>query len=352
MFETILTARQKYILNLVGSRQGLKQPALLELIRPIYPTGKVTLLRDLSILNKHGLIRIEGRAQNTTYLPLHSNPLLIPFDPERYFVDSADERPSVKQSFIYDIFDNLHDLLLPTELDTLQSHLKFSESTKTIGQTIRKRELERFCVELSWKSSEIEGNTYSLFETDNLLMGGTKAPGKTPAETQMILNHKTAFDTILEYRQDFKELTSSLILELHNQLAYKLDIDTGIRKHAVGITGTRYLPIGNPHQLKEYFDKIIEIINKTKHPFEKAMIAGTMFPYLQPFADGNKRTGRMLTNAILLAHDYYPLSYRSVDKNDFKKALLLFYEQNSVVAFKNLLLEQLAFSHSHYFRTN
>lgn len=352
MFETILTTRQKYILNLVSSRQGLKQPALLELIRPIYPTSKVTLLRDLSNLNKHGLIRIEGRAQNTTYLPLHSNPLLIPFDQERYFVDSADERPSVKQSFTHDIFDNLHDLLLPVELDTLNSHLIFSQSTQKIGSTIKKRELERFCVELSWKSSEIEGNTYSLFETDNLLMGGTKAPGKTPAETQMILNHKTAFDTILEYRHDFATLTPSLILELHNQLAYKLEIVTGIRKHAVGITGTRYLPLGNSHQLKEYFDKIVETINKTEHPFEKALIAGTMIPYLQPFADGNKRTGRMLTNAILLAHDYYPLSYRSVDKNDFKKALLLFYEQNTIVTFKNLLLEQLAFSHSHYFRTN
>ncbi|MEI8232980.1 MAG: Fic family protein [bacterium] len=351
MFETILTTRQKYILNLVGTHNGIKQPALLKLVQPIYPTGKVTLLRDLSILNQNKLIRVEGKAQNTTYIPLHSNPLLIPFDPERYFVDPADVRPGVKQSFTHDIFDHLHDLLLPSELDTLKSHLIFSESTQTIGQTIRKRELERFCVELSWKSSEIEGNTYSLFETDNLLMGGTKAPGKTPAETQMILNHKTAFDTILEYRLDFKDLTSSLLLELHNQLAYKLDIDTGIRQHAVGITGTRYLPLGNAHQLREYFDKIIETINNTKHPFEKALIAGTMIPYLQPFADGNKRTGRMLTNAILLAHDYYPLSYRSVEKNIFKKALLLFYEQNSLVAFKNLLLEQLQFSHSHYFRT-
>jgi len=306
----------------------------------------------LATLHEHKLIRIEGRAQNTIYLPLHSNPLLIPFDPERYFIDSADERPSVKQTFTYDIFENLHDLLLPKELDLLRSHFIFSQSTHTIGQTIRKRELERFCVELAWKSSEIEGNTYSLFETDNLLLGGTKAPGKTPAETQMILNHKTAFDTILEYRLDFTTLTPSLILELHNQLAYKLDIDTGIRRHAVGITGTRYLPIGNAHQLNECFDKIIDTINQTKHPFEKALIAGAMLPYLQPFADGNKRTGRMLTNAILLAHDYYPLSYRSVDKNIFKKTLLLFYEQNSLVAFKNILLEQLHFSHTHYFRTN
>lgn len=351
MNETILTARQKYILNLISAHARLKQTQILSLIKPIYSTSKVSLLRDLSVLAEKKLIKIEGRAQSTLYHPLYTNALLIPFDPERYFADPPDERPQVKQSFNHGIFTSLHHLLLPTELNKLAHHPSFEESTKTIGATIRKRELERFCVELSWKSSEIEGNTYSLFETENLLMGGTKAPGKTPGETQMILNHKTAFDTILEYRLDFKTLTPSLVLELHNQLAYKLDIETGIRKHAVGITGTSYLPLGNPHQLKEYFDQIIATINATDHPFEKALIAGAMIPYLQPFADGNKRTGRMLTNAILLAHDYYPLSYRSVDKDIFKKSLLLFYEQNSLVAFKNLLLDQLHFSHSHYFRT-
>lgn len=77
-----------------------------------------------------------------------------------------------------------------------------------------------------------------------------------------------------------------------------------------------------------------------------------MFSYIQPFMDGNKRTARLLGNALMLGNDLIPISYRTVDEKLYRDTLLLFYEQNSVVSFKNLLLEQLTFSHSHYFRTN
>ena len=96
--------------------------------------------------------------------------------------------------------------------------------------------------------------------------------------------------------------------------------------------------------------KLLKFINKNKEPLEKALIANTMISYIQPYSDGNKRTGRMLTNGILLAHDYYPLSYRSIDEQEFKKALILFYEQESIYHLKRLFIEQLVFAYKNYFR--
>ena len=117
----------------------------------------------------------------------------------------------------------------------------------------------------------------------------------------------------------------------------------------MGITGTVYKPLDNQWQIKEALEKLIAVINKTNNPLEKALIASTMISYIQPFADGNKRTGRMLTNAILLAHDYYPLSYRSVDEITYKKAPILFYEQNSLYQLKKIILDQYQLALKTYF---
>jgi Fic family protein len=95
---------------------------------------------------------------------------------------------------------------------------------------------------------------------------------------------------------------------------------------------------------------MVNVINNSKNIFEKALIAHFMISYVQPYADGNKRTSRMLTNAIFLAHDLYPLSYRSVNEDDFKKALILFYEQGSIYEIKKLFIEQIKFANETYFR--
>ncbi|MBI2600167.1 Fic family protein, partial [Candidatus Daviesbacteria bacterium] len=204
--------------------------------------------------------------------------------------------------------------------------------------------------ELSWKSSKIEGNTYTLLETESLIKEQEEARGKTKDEAIMILNHKSAFDTILKNKNDFQVISTSDINQLHNILVKDLSISTGIRKQAVGITGTLYRPPDNEFQIKEAFERIVKAINLAQDYFEKALIAHVMIPYLQPYSDGNKRTGRMLTNAILLAWDLYPLSYRGVDEEEFKKALILFYEQLSIVHIKRLFIEQIKFANETYFK--
>lgn len=351
MNDTILNPRQKYILNVINQSEGLLREAIQKKIKSFYPISRVTLIRDLNSLLTNKCIQSQGQARATKYVSAISNPLLRQFDMTRYFVDDSDNRKSVRNTFDFSIINNLHDLFLQEEIEKLNkiSH-SFQKETTKLNPDILKRELERFVIELSWKSSKIEGNTYSLLETETLIKEHNAAVGKTKEEAIMILNHKTAFEAILENKNDFKKITVSKVNQLHNWLIKDLNITTGIRKQAVGITGTTYHPLDNEHQIKEVYEEIIKIINNTKNIFEKTLIAHFMISYIQPYGDGNKRTARMLTNAILLSYDLYPLSYRSVNEDEFKKALILFYEQGSIYEIKKLFIEQLQFANETYFR--
>lgn len=351
MNETILTPRQKNILSLIDQSEGLLREEIQERIKTTYPFSKPTLIRDLNILLKHGLIKFEGKARATKYLPKTQNPLLRNFDVERYFTDDTDKRVGARKIFDFKIFENLHNLLLRDETENLQKECySFEQQTGKLSPNLLGRELERFVIELSWKSSKIEGNTYTLLETESLIKEQKEAVGKSKNEAIMILNHKTAFEEILKNKDNLRNISLSKINQLHNILVKNLNISSGIRKQAVGITGTTYHPLDNEHQIREVFEKTIIIINKTSNPFEKALIAHFMIAYIQPYTDGNKRTARMLTNAILLAHDLYPLSYRSVDEDEFKKALILFYEQGTIIEIKRLFIEQIKFANETYFR--
>jgi Fic family protein len=351
MNETIFTPRQKFILNLINQTEGILREEIQEKIASVYPASKATLIRDLNVLLKKNFIRFEGKTKSVMYFPKNSNPILREFDLERYFADEPDARLGAKKSFDFKIFDNLHDLFSEKEIKTLKQNARsFSEETKKLKHDILKRELERFVIELSWKSSKIEGNTYSLLETEALIKEQKEAKGKTKDEATMILNHKSVFEEILKTKKSLKKISVSEINQMHNLLTKNLGISSGIRTNAVGITGTTYQPLDNEHQLKEVFEKMVNIVNFASDPFEKALLAHFMIAYIQPFGDGNKRTARMMTNAILLAHDLFPLSYRSVNEDEFKKALILFYEQGSVCHVKRLFIEQFVFANITYFR--
>lgn len=111
-----------------------------------------------------------------------------------------------------------------------------------------------------------------------------------------------------------------------------------------------YKPLDNKYQIKESLERMFALVNARDNGFEKALLAVVLISYIQPFEDGNKRTGRMISNALLIAHGVCPLSYRSVDSLDYKKAMLLFYEQNNLSAFKQIFIEQNEFSVKNYFQ--
>ena len=175
------------------------------------------------------------------------------------------------------------------------------------------------------------------------------ASGKSKEEAIMLLNHKDAIDFIIENPDYLFPLTISKIEDIHNILTKDLAVDRNIRKRRVGISGTNYKPIDNEFQIKEALSGICELINGKENIFEQALLTLILISYIQPFVDGNKRTARIVSNAILINNKYCPISFRTVDSVDYKKAMLLFYEQNNVMNLKGVFIEQFEFAVKTYF---
>jgi Fic family protein len=117
----------------------------------------------------------------------------------------------------------------------------------------------------------------------------------------------------------------------------------------VGISGTNYKPLDNEFQIREALQDMCDVINNKKNVFEKALLALLLISYIQPFSDGNKRTARIISNAILIQYHYCPLSFRTIDSIDYKKAMLIFYEQTNISPFKKIFINQFEFAVNTYF---
>ena len=144
-------------------------------------------------------------------------------------------------------------------------------------------------------------------------------------------------------------LTVARIEDIHSLLIEGLGIDRNIRNRRVGISGTNYKPLDNAFQIKEALEDMCVLINSRENIFEKGLLALVLLPYIHPFSDGNKRTARIISNAILIHYQYCPLSFRTVDSIDYKKAMLIFYEQNNISVFKKIFIEQFEFAVKTYF---
>jgi len=297
-------------------------------------------------------IEVEGRGPSTRYKLSSQAHVTMPLDLDTYFLKEVDER-QIQTDFNFDLIYNiLPDVRLFTseENDFLTSlQEKFKQNLSGITPTEYRKEMERLGVDLSWKSSQIEGNTYSLLETERLLKEKQTASGKTKEEAIMLLNHKDAFDFILDNSDYLKLLSVQKIEDIHSLLIKDLGVEQNIRRRRVGITGTNYHPLDNEFQIRESLVASCDLINNKENIFEKALLTLVLLSYIQAFVDGNKRTARITSNAILIANSYCPISFRSVDSVDYKKAMLLFYEQNNISAFKRIFIEQFEFAVKMYF---
>lgn len=349
MDDTKITSRQKSILDFLEKHPNFGRSEIQKEIGG-YTFTKITLIRELNSLIKAGLVSASGVGRAKVYRPAFEHSLIKFVNLKDYFAKDVDERTGIQRTLNFDIFDELKEILSKeeqTKIDDLNKN--YLSTIKKIDKSLYMQELERFIIELSWKSSKIEGNTYTLLETERLIKESIEARGHDRDEAVMILNHKKAFDLILKNKKSFARLDLGDIQNLHRNLVKDLNVEIGFRHYAVGITGTAYKPIDNQWQIKEAMEKTVKLVNQTNNPFEKALITALLIAYIQPFVDGNKRTGRMLANALLLAHDYCPLSYRAVDEIEYKEALILFFETNNLFHFKRLFMDQFEFSVKNYF---
>lgn len=342
-----LTKRQLNILEFIRRQEGASNKEIKTYLGDV---SRVTVVRDLDVLLGQSLIQQQGGGRSVRYVENARNELLRYVDIESYFRKTADDRKPVLEHFNFKIFEKMKNLFSADELAELKElNDDYKKRIKKLSPVILKKEFERLIIELSWKSSQIEGNTYSLLDTEILIKENIEAKGHKKEEAIMILNHKRALDYILDKKSNFKNITLHKIENIQNLIVDGLGVSKGLRKKPVGIVGTKYRPLDNEHQIREAMEKTIEMINSLESPFSKALAVILMISYIQSFEDGNKRTGRLLGDALLLAHDVCPLSFRSVDGKDYKKAMIIFYEQNNIRFFKELFIEQFKFAVKNYF---
>ncbi|SHI50665.1 Fic/DOC family protein [Rubritalea squalenifaciens DSM 18772] len=242
--------------------------------------------------------------------------------------------PSKRQPVGYD----------PSFLESYQPNVTFYLPQKTrshlveIGQvgitdlpagTYLRQILDRLLIDLSWNSSRLEGNTYSLLETQRLLELGESADGKATQEAQMILNHKEAIEMLAEQSEEigFNRYT---VCNLHALLSNNLLSDPAacgrIRSRPVGISGTVFHPLEVPQQIEEYFQLILDKAEAIKDPFETAFFVMVQLPYLQAFEDVNKRVSRLAANIPMIKYNFCPLSFVDIEADDYINALIGVYE--------------------------
>jgi DNA-binding transcriptional ArsR family regulator len=207
--------------------------------------------------------------------------------------------------------------------------------------THAKHILSRLLIDLSWNSSRLEGNTYSLLDTKRLIDLGEEAEGKKRLEAQMILNHKDAIEFLVSSAKDIR-FNRYTILNLHAMLANDLLADEmaagRLRRIIVGIERSVFHPLEVPSIIEECFDQVLATVAAITDPFEQALFVMVHFPYLQPFDDVNKRVSRLAANIPLIQHNLSPLAFADLPAQFYTDAILGVYELRRVDLLKDVFI--------------
>lgn len=320
------------------------------------------LQRRLSLLEEQGKIIKKGTGKGTRYFPkitgeLHAvipgleikarGELYIPISPEGKIIKEAvrlpiqDREPVGYRREFLDTYRPNESFYLPEETRHHLMKIGRSSENELPAGTYVQQIFNRLLIDLSWNSSRLEGNTYSLLETERLLELGESAEGKDAREAQMILNHKAAIELMVEQAADigFNRYT---ILNLHALLSDNLlaePQDCGrLRIRAVGIGGTVYHPLEVPQLIDECFQQILDTAAAIQDPFEQAFFGMVHLPYLQPFEDVNKRVSRLSANIPLIRLNLSPLSFVDVPTRAYIDGILGVYELNRVELLRDVFV--------------
>lgn len=352
-FDTIMiqfSSRQQKIIAIFLKKENAKSSIIHdEIVKKGDNVSLITIKRELAELARQRILVTRGAGRSVTYSIGTVGRIFADIDAREYCAVDPDKRYGMKK-YNFALFSEMpSDIFSDTEQKMLgAATLKYARRTKDVPPAIQKKELERLIIELSWKSSRIEGNTYTLLDTEKLILKNQEAPGHDREEARMIINHKDAFLFVREHASEFKTVTRANLEKLHAILVKNLNVNMGLREKPVGVLGSLYQPLDNIHQIREEIEALSEAVSRMKTPYEKAMLALLGISYIQPFEDGNKRTARLMANAVLLAHACAPLSYRSVDENEYREAMLAFYEINSIIHFKKIFINQYIFAAENY----
>ena len=322
--------------------------------------GLRTLQRRLETLQEQGYVQTSGRFRGVRYHLVVSPEVattkddqpetstqVLPLSDEGKEIQRVVTQPEQSRrpigynlDFLYSYRPNIDSYLTNDEKDRLAKIGRTASLNQPAG-TYAKEILQRLLIDLSWNSSRLEGNTYTLLDTQRLISHGEAADNKSETEAQMILNHKEAIEFIVQAADEigFNRYT---ILNLHALLSNNLLPDPAasgrLRTFAVGITKSVYTPLAVPQQIEEMFELILEKASQIENPFEQAFFIMVQLPYLQPFDDVNKRVSRLAANIPLNSHNLAPLSFIDVPNDVYTQGMIGVYELNRIELLRDVFM--------------
>lgn len=344
---------------------------ILQVIDP--PLPRRSLQRYLAFLMSEDRLKAIGKARSRKYhLPTIEGEIVspvilsphIPVEKEIFFASKKTEQLIPLSTIALSIEANVRqsiqarhpigynreflDKYRPNETfylsENTRNHLfeigKSPDNERPAG-TYAKQILNRLLIDLSWNSSRLEGNTYSLLETERLLELGEVPEGKDSMEAQMILNHKAAIEFMVESAEQLR-FNSFIILNLHALLSDNLLRDQRacgcLRSKPVGIAKSVYQPLAIPQLISENFQQILDTADAITDPFEQSFFVMVQLPYLQPFLDVNKRVSRLAANIPLIRGNLCPLSFVDVPEQAYVSGLLGVYELNRIELLREVFI--------------
>lgn len=314
---------------------------------------KRTLQRHLASMVRSGYVHAVGNGRSRRYLlgqqqiilpDTESN--LIPLSPIAQKLQEEVQGPIQARkpvSYNREFLDHYRpNVTFYLSKQTRQHLLKLgkTDGLRPAG-TYARQIFSRLLVDLSWNSSRLEGNTYSLLDTERLLKLSQFPEGKNLKEARMILNHKDAIEFLVDSAQEIG-INKRTFLTLHAFLSYDLlgDLEEcgRLRTCSIAIGKSVYQPLSTPQVLEECFQQILDTANAIQDPFEQAFFLMCHLPYLQPFIDVNKRVSRIGANIPLILNNLCPLSFVDVPEKTYVNGLLAIYELNRVDLFREVFI--------------
>ncbi len=342
------------IISIIQKSNGIN---ISELVAQYPETPRRTLQRWINEALKENKISAQGEGRSRRYFKLSEeethdsfpNYITISADSKEiliYLDQSLNQRHSVgyEINFLGEYQPNRTWYLSPSLRRQLH---KMGNTNLLPSGTYHRNILNHLLIDLSWASSHLEGNTYSRLETKALIEQGKIGAGKTSIETQMILNHKAAIQFLIDsnYENSHAEkmrVNRFLVMNLHTMLSENLlpnpEDEGRVRQHRVEIGLSTYQPLSIPIQISMQLDIILEKAQNIEDPFEQSFFLMVHLPYLQPFADVNKRTSRLIANLPLIQSQLCPLTFLHVPESAYSRAVLGVYELNRIELLRDLYL--------------
>lgn len=294
-----------------------------------------TVRRKLSKLVEEGLVELRGQYRSRKYQIIRTESPLFFSQNSQLLLEHVKKPIYQRDPCTYN--EEWFSSYIPNEIYYLSSsqreelHSSSNQGIKDLpAATYARKIFNRLLVNLSYNSSRLEGNTYSLIETEKLLIEGHAAENKLDAEKVMIINHKEAIRFLVD---GINHLDTSVqnIRTLHYLLSDGL-VAPGeggqIRKDSVRVSATTYIPLDDHKRLTRLLAEIIDKASKIQDPYEQSIFLLIHISYLQAFIDVNKRTARLAANIPLVRQNLAPLSFNDVDNDDYISAIIVAYELN------------------------